>query len=67
VFAAHYVGVSVSKFDSLVQSGRMPAPVRIDGRVVWGRVALDAYFEDLAAADPPNPWDELLQKPQQPE
>jgi predicted DNA-binding transcriptional regulator AlpA len=33
--AAMYIGISPSKFDELVGDGRMPAPVKIDGRKVW--------------------------------
>lgn len=45
--AARYVGVSPRKFDELVADGRMPKPRRVDGRVIWDRVALDVYFDAL--------------------
>lgn len=45
--AARYVGIGATKFDELVKSGRMPKPKRVDGRTVWDRIALDAYFTDL--------------------
>jgi len=45
--AARYVGISATKFDELVASRRMPKPKRIDGRVLWDRIALDAAFSDL--------------------
>ncbi len=45
--AARYVGVSATKFDDLVADGRMPQPKRIDGRVVWDRLRLDAAFSEL--------------------
>lgn len=45
--AAAYVGVGTSLFDRLVGDGRMPAPKRIDGRLVWDRRALDAAFDAL--------------------
>ncbi len=45
--AARYIGVSATKFDDLVADGRMPQPKRIDGRVVWDRLRLDAAFSDL--------------------
>lgn len=45
--AARYIGVSMTKFDEMVADGRMPRPKRIDGRVVWDRVRLDAAFTDL--------------------
>lgn len=45
--AARYVGVSASKFDEMVADRRMPRPKRVDGRVIWDRIALDAHFSDL--------------------
>ena len=39
--ASCYIGISVTKFDQLVQEGRMPVPKRIDGRKLWDRDALD--------------------------
>ncbi len=45
--AARYVGVSATKFDDLVADGRMPPPKRIDGRVVWDRLRLEAAFSEL--------------------
>ena len=33
--AAMFIGVSASKFDELVNDGRMPTPRQIDGRKVW--------------------------------
>ena len=56
--AAMYIGVSTGKFDELVADGRMPAPVRIDGRKIWDIRSIDLAFdalprETLAA----NSWD----------
>jgi predicted DNA-binding transcriptional regulator AlpA len=45
--AAQYVGVSVGKFDQMTRDRRMPKPIRIDGRKVWDRLALDRAFEAL--------------------
>jgi excisionase family DNA binding protein len=45
--AARYVGVGTTKFDEMVQDGRMPKPKRVDGRTVWDRVAIDLAFTDL--------------------
>ena len=45
--AAEYIGVGSTKFDEMVNDGRMPKPKRIDGRVVWDRVLLDEAFEAL--------------------
>lgn len=45
--AAEYVGVGVTKFDELVNDGRMPRPKQIDGRRVWSRPRLDKAFAEL--------------------
>jgi predicted DNA-binding transcriptional regulator AlpA len=45
--AARYVGVGVTKFMEMVGDGRMPRPKRVDGRVIWDRVAIEAAFTDL--------------------
>lgn len=59
--AAAYVGLGETKFDELVKDGRMPRPKRIDGRVVWDRLALDAAFDALPddgeGEGSENPWD----------
>lgn len=47
VQAAAYIGVSASLFDEMVNDGRMPKPKRINGRVVWDRLQLDAAFAEL--------------------
>ena len=46
--AAQYVGISVGKFDQMTRDGRMPQAIRIDGRNVWDRHALDNAFDVLA-------------------
>ena len=58
--AARYVGLSPSKFDQLVASGRMPRPRQIDRRRIWDRHALDEAFEALPSDDDANPWDQML-------
>ncbi|MEJ6395498.1 hypothetical protein V8J82_19725 [Gymnodinialimonas sp. 2305UL16-5] len=57
--AAEYVGVGVSKFDTLVADGRMPEPKRIDGRRVWDRRQVDRAFDLLegGCAVEDNPWE----------
>ena len=57
--AASYVGISPSKFDEMVEDGRMPRPKRIDARKVWDRTALDSCFDALPGGDDEegNPWD----------
>lgn len=58
--AARYVGVGVTKFDEMVADGRMPRPKRIDGRVVWDRLRLDAAWTDLPEDEKANPLDRML-------
>jgi predicted DNA-binding transcriptional regulator AlpA len=56
--AAHYVGVSPTKFDQLVKDKRMPRPIRIDGCVIWDKRKLDLAFDALVGDDndDANPW-----------
>lgn len=56
--AAAYVGVSPSLFDMLIKDGRMPGPKRINSRVVWDRLKLDAAFEALGDTDAGSTEDE---------
>jgi hypothetical protein len=35
----------------------MPRPIKINSRVLWDRLALDAAFDALSDQDGPNPWD----------
>lgn len=55
--AARYVGVSPTKFDEMVEDGRMPGPKKIDARRVWDRTALDLSFDGLPSEGETNPWD----------
>ncbi|GJE01470.1 helix-turn-helix transcriptional regulator [Methylobacterium isbiliense] len=56
--AARYVGVSPSKFDTMVRDGRMPKPKRFDGCVVWDIRRLDLAWDALGGDDAEeNPWD----------
>lgn len=55
--AARYVGVGSTKFDELVADRRMPRPKRVDGRVIWDRVQLDAAFTDLPDEKRVSPLD----------
>ncbi|MDP9572428.1 UNVERIFIED_ORG: putative DNA-binding transcriptional regulator AlpA [Agrobacterium larrymoorei] len=57
--AARYIGVGVTKFDEMVSDRRMPKPKRVDGRVVWDRISLDAAFSDLPS-DGENLIDSIL-------
>jgi predicted DNA-binding transcriptional regulator AlpA len=49
--AAIYCGIGATLFDRLVADGRMPAPLRIDGRKVWDVRKIDLSFDDLARED----------------
>lgn len=57
--AARYVGVGATKFDEMVADRRMPRPKRVDGRVIWDRIQLDAAFTDLPNEKRVNPLDAL--------
>jgi predicted DNA-binding transcriptional regulator AlpA len=55
---AMYIGVSAGKFDELVADGRMPPPVRIDGRKVWDIRSVDLAFDALPRENAAsNSWD----------
>lgn len=58
---ARYIGVGTTKFDEMVADGRMPRPKRIDGRVVWDRLKIEAAFSDLPDEKQVNPLDRMLQ------
>lgn len=58
--AARYIGVGATKFDEMVSDGRMPRPKRVDGRVIWDRLRLDAAFSDLSEEKVHNPLDRML-------
>jgi predicted DNA-binding transcriptional regulator AlpA len=60
--AARYIGVSTTKFDEMVADGRMPKPKRIDGRVIWDRLKIEAAFSDLPDDNRANPLDRMLQR-----
>lgn len=59
--AARYVGVGATKFDEMVSDGRMPRPKRVDGRVIWDRLRIEAAFSDLPDDTKVNPLDRMLQ------
>lgn len=58
--AAYYVGVGTTKFDQMVEDGRMPRGKRIDGRVVWDRIQLDAAFSEIDTQGPRNVLDDAM-------
>lgn len=59
--AARYIGIGTTKFDEMVADRRMPRPKRVDGRVLWDRIALDMAFSDLPD-EGGNPIDALLSR-----
>jgi len=59
--AARYVGVGITKFDQMVADRRMPKPKKVDGRVIWDRLTLEAAFGELPGDDEENIVDFLLQ------
>lgn len=59
--AARYVGVGNTKFDEMVSDGRMPRPKRVDGRVIWDRLRIEAAFSDLPDDARVNPLDRMLE------
>ncbi|MGB6288042.1 MAG: hypothetical protein WBG18_27075 [Xanthobacteraceae bacterium] len=58
--AARYIGVGPTKFDEMVADGRMPRPKRIDGRVVWDRLKIEAAFSALPDDNRANPLDRMI-------
>lgn len=57
--AARYIGVGATKFDEMVSDGRMPRPKRVDGRVIWDRLKVEAAFSDLPDDKQVNPLDRM--------
>lgn len=59
--ASRYIGVGTTKFDEMVADGRMPKPKKIDGRVIWDRLRVEAAFTDLPDVEnAANPLDRML-------
>ncbi len=62
VEAAAAIGISASKFRSLVGEKRMPSPRRLDGRNIWDVDELRAAFKTLPHledSDKANSWADL--------
>jgi predicted DNA-binding transcriptional regulator AlpA len=60
VQSAAYIGVSATLFDEMVTDGRMPKPIRINGRRVWDRVKLDEAFAALSdGSGGDDPWNKV--------
>jgi len=63
--SAALVGISPSKFEELVNDGRMPQPRALDGRVLWDVEELRAAWRALprrgeAAQNALSAWDKAL-------
>lgn len=58
--AARYVGAAMTKFDQMVADRRMPKPKKVDGRVIWDRLKLEAAFTELPGDDDENIVDFLF-------
>jgi predicted DNA-binding transcriptional regulator AlpA len=59
--AAQYIGIGVGMFDRMVNGRRLPQPIRIGGRKVWDRFALDDAFDALGGArSTKTGWEDLL-------
>ena len=60
VEAASYVGVSPCTFDRMIKDGLMPKPLRVYGRTIWDRHAIDDAFGALSdAAAGEDRWDQV--------
>jgi predicted DNA-binding transcriptional regulator AlpA len=60
--AAAYLGMGKTKFLELVDGGRLPHAVAIDGIRVWDRLDLDEAFEELklSMSERRNSFDVIL-------
>lgn len=47
VDAAAYVGIGVTLFDKLVHKGTLPQGIKLEGRVLWDRRALDRAMDEI--------------------
>lgn len=56
--SAIFVGLSATTFDAMVKAGTMPKPIRVGTRTIWDIRTLDAAFDQLAAPEELNAWDE---------
>jgi hypothetical protein len=55
--AAQHYRYSVSHFRALVRAGKVPQPVRINGKLLWRQSLLDAHMHSLEIEQgviPPN-------------
>ena len=61
--AAAYIGVGATKFDEMVNDGRMPQPKLIDGRRLWDRHKVDIAFGNLPGDEENDACGDLLNAP----
>jgi hypothetical protein len=57
-----YIGVGATKFDEMVQDGRMPPPKKVDGRRIWDILTVDRAFDVLPEEDSPaigSSWEDV--------
>ena len=57
--AASYLCVSPPSFDKLVAEGTMPGPIRLLGRKVWDKQALDRALDAMSGLDATSPVNSL--------
>ena len=58
--AAKYCGIGVTHFDLQVAEGVLPRPIKMEGRLLYDRRGLDAFFDKINGTMQPlevNPWD----------
>ena len=58
--AAFYVGVSATHFDLQVAEGVLPKPIKMGGRFLYDRKALDSFFDSFNETVPAlglSKWD----------
>ena len=46
--SAAYLNYSESHFRVLVRAGKLPKPMRINGKLLWHKPVLDQFMHDLA-------------------
>ncbi|HRD77989.1 MAG TPA: hypothetical protein PK264_18955 [Hyphomicrobiaceae bacterium] len=61
--AAAYLGIRATLFKQLVFEGRLPAAVKLAGRRVWDRHALDKAFDRLGQEPAARPACDASQVP----
>jgi predicted DNA-binding transcriptional regulator AlpA len=52
--AAAFCGIATDLFDRLVKDGTLPRGIKLRGRTVWDRAALDRAFDRLSGLTEPQ-------------